>query len=39
MLHYGRFMGGFLLIVSRVTTLEKQMMYSGGTDGLFGADE
>ncbi len=34
MLHYGRFMRGFLLIISILMAVEKQMMYSGGTDVL-----
>lgn len=31
-------MRGFLLITGRVMDPEKQMVYLGETDGLFGAD-
>lgn len=38
MLHYGRFMRGFLLVTSKVVALGKQKVYWGETDGLFGTD-
>lgn len=38
MLHYGRFMRGFLLVTSKVVVLGKQMVYRGEADGLLGTD-